>query len=230
MMRRMESPLTDLQLDGPETTRFRGVVDGEDVGEGTLTFRPEGRGLVQEIAGAAYGRLEGTTSTQFRIRGEELIAESQEIELLHKGKVVFTESKSFRDVQVPQLGGLVGSYPRTMVPGPAVALALRALPWAEKAKFSPPVWLTAIVHWPLDMRVEKKEKITVDAGSFQAWRIRLRPSLVDVAQALDELSANVVPPVYAYVDTDSSRLIKLDFPTGPGRNDPRGHIEAVDLG
>lgn len=225
----METPLTDPQLPQPETTRFRGFVDGEDVGEGTLAFRSEGRNFVQEIAGEAFGRLTGSVSSVFRVRGEELIAESQEIELLHKGRPVFTERKQFRDVQVPQLGGMVGAYPRTMVPGPALALALRVLPWKPKAQFSPPVWLTAIAHWPLDMRVEKKEKIKVEAGSFECWRIRMRPSLVDVAQSLDELSANVIPPVCAYVDIDTNRLIKVDFPTGPGRQDPRGSVDAIEL-
>lgn len=228
-MRPMESPLPDPHLDAPEVSRFRGLVDGQEVGEGTLTFRPDGRALVQEIAGAAFGRLEGTATTRFRIRGDELIAESQELELLHKGKPMFSETKSFRDVQVPQLGGEVGSYPRTLVPAPALALALRALPWAAKAQFQPPVWLTAIAHWPLDLRVEGKDKVKVPVGSFEAWRIRLRPSLTDVAQAFDELSASVLPPVHAYVDTATSRLVKLDFPTGPGRNDPRGQLEALAL-
>lgn len=229
-MRRMETPLPDPQLDAPEVSRFRGLVDGEEVGEGTLTFRPDGRSFVQEIAGAAFGRLEGTAVTRFRVRGEELIAESQELELLHKGKAMFKEAKSFRDVQVPQLGGEVGSYPRSLVPAPALALALRALPWAAKAQFQPPVWLTAIAHWPLDLRVEGNDKVKVPAGGFEAWRIRLRPSLTDVAQALDELSANVIPPVHAYVCAKSNRLVQLDFPTGPGRNDPRGRLEALALG
>lgn len=225
----MDSPLLAPDFEGSETTSFDGFVDGEAVGGGTLVFRKEERGLVQEISGEAFGRLDGTVVTRFRSRGEELIAEWQEIALNHKGKRTFDETKSFRDVQVPHMGGDVGPYPRTMIPAPALALALRTLPWEAKARFAPPVWLTAIVLWPLDLRVEKQEKVKVPAGSFDAWKIRLRPSLVDVAQALDELSANVVPPVYAYVAVGSQRLLKLDFPTGPGRNDPRGHIEATEL-
>ena len=227
----MEEPLVDPNLEAEERTAFRGFIDNEEVGEGTLVLRADGaRAFVQEITGEAFGRLSGGVTVNFRRRSEQLLAESQEIELLHKGKPAFTESAQFRDVQVPQLGGDVAAYPRTMVPAAGLAVALRTLPWADKARFQPPVWLTAIVHWPLDLRVEKKEKVKTPAGQFEAWKIRARPSLVDVAQSLDELSANVIPPVHAFVDTKSSRLIRVDFPTGPGRQDPFGYIEATDLG
>lgn len=227
----MEDALPDPELDGPETTTFRGLVDGEEVGTGTLTLRTEGdRELIQEISGEAFGRLTGTVGTRFRRRSGVLLAQSQAIEVRDKDREVFTESAAFRDVQVPQMGGDISAYPREMVPAPALALALRVLPLAEKAKFVPPVWLTAIVHWPLDVRVEKREKVAVPAGKIDAWRIRLRPSLVAVAQALDELSATVVPPVIAHVSVDGQRLVRLAFPTGPSRTDPPGLIEATDLG
>lgn len=226
----MDSPLADPNLDAEERTTFRGFIDGEEVGTGTLTLAaPDGRTFTQEITGEAFGRLSGTATVTFRRRGEELHADTQSLLLEHKGKPVFTEEASFRDVQVPQLGGDIGAYPRTMVPAAGLAVALRTLPWADKAKFAPPVWLTAIVHWPLDVRVEKKEKLSTPAGKFEAWKVRIRPSLVDIAASLDELSANLVPPVTAHIDVKSGRLLRVDFPTGPGRNDPRGYIEATEL-
>lgn len=226
----MEHALPDPELEGPETTVFRATVDGEEVGSGTLTLRPDGaREFVQEIEGEAFGRLAGTVETRFRRRGGELLAASQASELRDREREVFRDSAAFRDVQVPQFGGEVMAYPREMVPAPALALALRVLPLADKARFLPRAWLTAIVHWPLDVRVEKRERVTVPAGSFESWRIRLRPSLLDVAQALDELSANVVPPVVAHVTVDGQRLVRLAFPTGPGRADPPGLLEATEL-
>lgn len=227
----MEEPLVDPELETEERTAFRGVVDGEKVGEGELILSSEdSRTFVQIARGSAYGRLDGEVTARFRRRGGQLLAESQTIELRHKGKVVFTEEKSFRDVQVPQLGGEVAAYPRTMVPAGGIAVALRLLPWAPKVKFAPPIWLTAIVHWPLDIRTEAKEKITTPAGTFEAYRVRIRPSLVDVAQSLDELSANVIPPVTAHIATDTSRLLRVDFPTGAAKGDPKGFIEATELG
>lgn len=227
----MEEPLVDPELQTEERTAFRGVVDGDEVGEGELILSGEDdRTFVQTARGSAYGRLDGEVTARFRRRSGALLAESQTIELRHKGKVIFTEEKTFRDVQVPQLGGEVAAYPRTLVPAGGIAVALRLLPWAPKAKFAPPVWLTAIVHWPLDMRTEAKEKITVPAGSFEAYRVRIRPSLVDVAQSLDELSANVIPPVTAHIDTRTGRLLRVDFPTGAAKGDPKGFIEATDLG
>jgi hypothetical protein len=227
----MDDALPDPELEAPETTTYRGLVDGEEVGTGTLTLRTEGdRELIQEITGEAFGRLSGNVETRFRRRSGVLLAQSPAIEVRDKDRDVFHESAAFRDVQVPQLGGDIAAYPREMVPAPALALALRVLPLAEKAKFVPPVWLTAIVHWPIDVRVEKREKVTVPAGKFDAWRIRLRPSLVDVAQALDELSATVVPPVIAHVSVDGQRLVRLAFPTGPARTDPPGLLEATEIG
>jgi hypothetical protein len=227
----MEHALPDPELDAPETTVFRATVDGEEVGGGTLTLRPDGeRELVQLIEGEAFGgRLAGSVETRFRRRGGELLAASQASELRDRDREVFRDTAAFRDVQVPQMGGEVTPYPREMVPAPALALAFRTLPLAEKARFVPRAWLTAIVHWPLDVRVEKREKVKVPAGSFDSWRIRLRPSLVEVAQALDELSANVVPPVIAHVAVDGQRLLRVAFPTGPGRADPPGLIEATEL-
>lgn len=227
----MDDALPDPELEGPETTTYRGLVDGEEVGTGTLTLRPEGdRELIQEIVGEAFGRLSGNVETRFRRRSGVLLAQSQAIEVRDKDRDVFHESAAFRDVQVPQMGGDIAAYPREMVPAPALALALRTLPLAEKARFVPPVWLTAVVHWPIDVRVEKREKVTVPAGKIDAWKVRLRPSLVDVAQALDELSATVVPPVIAHVSVDGQRLVRLAFPTGPARTDPPGLLEATDLG
>jgi hypothetical protein len=226
----MEHALPDPELDGAETTVFRATVDGEAVGSGTLTLRPDGeRELVQEIEGEAFGRLSGSIETRFRRRGGELLAAGQAIELRDRRREVYRDAAAFRDVQVPQFGGDVTPYPREMVPAPALALALRVLPLADKARFVPRAWLTAIVHWPLDVRVEKRERTKVPAGTFDSWRIRLRPSLVDVAQALDELSANVVPPVVAHVAVDGQRLLRLAFPTGPGRTDPPGLLEATEL-
>lgn len=226
----MEHGLPDPRLDGEETTAFRALVGEEEVGGGTLTLRADGeRELVQLIEGEAFGRLAGRAEARFRRRGGELLAASLAVEVRDRAREVFREAAAFRDVQVPQIGGEVSPYPREMVPAPALALALRCLPLADKARFLPRAWLTAIVHWPLDVRVEKREKATVPAGAFDCWRIRLRPSLADVAQALDELSASVVPPVIAHVTVDGQRLVRVAFPTGPGRNDPPGRIEAVEL-
>lgn len=227
----MDEPLRDPDLDAPERTTFRALIDGEEIGSGTLTLRPEDdRTFVQEIEGQAFGRLSGSAVVRFRRRGGDLIAESQALDIKDKDRHVLTEEASFRDVQVPQIGGDIAGYPRPMVPAPALALAFRTLPLKEKAKFVPRLWLAAVVHWPLDVRVEKKERIEVPAGSFEAFRIRLRPSLVDVAQALDELSATVVPPVIAHVAVEpAGRLLRLSFPTGPARTDPTGLLEATEL-
>ncbi len=228
--RRVEA-LPDPELEAAETTVFRASVDGEEVGGGTLTLRCDGeRELVQEISGEAFGRVRGVAETRFRRRSGELLAAAQTIDLERPRAARSTEAEAtFRDVQSPQLGGELTPYPREMVPAPALALALRVLPLAEKARFVPRVWLAAVVHWPLDLRVEKRERAKVPAGTFDCWRLRMRPSLLDVAQPLDELSANVVLPLVAHVTVDGQRLVRLAFPCGPARSDPPGLLEATEL-
>lgn len=217
-------------METAETTVFRATVGGDPIGAGTLTLRPEGaRELVQEIAGEAFGRVTAVVETRFRRRGGELLAASQTIDLRDRERELYRSSGSFRDVQAPQFGGELSPYPRELLPAPALALALRTLPLAEKARFMPRLWLAAVVHWPLDLRVEKREPVELPAGAFDCWRIRLRPSLLGVAQALDELSANVVPPLVAHVAVDGQRLVRLAFPTGSGRGDPPGLLEATEL-
>jgi hypothetical protein len=229
MIRPVEA-LPDPELEAEETTTFRATVGGEEVGGGTLTLRPEGaRELLQLIEGEAFGRLSGRAVVRFRRRGGELLAASQEVELRDRERELYRASATFRDVRAPQLGGELAPYPRELVPAPALALALRTLPLAEKARFMPAVWLAAIVHWPLDLRVEKRERVAVPAGRFDSWRVRLRPSLLDVAQPLDELSANVVPPLVAHVAVDGQRLLRLAFPTGFARDDPPGLLEATEI-
>ncbi|MFT4034202.1 MAG: hypothetical protein QM679_01345 [Patulibacter sp.] len=226
----MDEPLPDPQLETPERTTFRAIVDGDDIGGGELLLRADdARTFTQTITGHAYDRIDGEATATFRRRGGALLTQTQTIQLRHNGKPFFDETSHFRDIQVPQLGGEVAAYPRTMIPAGGLAVALRLLPWAPKARFAPPVWLTAIVHWPLDIRVEGKERLTIPAGSFDAYRLRIRPSLLDVAQSLDELSANVIPPITAHVATDTARLLRVDFPTGAAKSDPRGHIEATEL-
>jgi len=222
--------LPDPELEAEETTTFRATVGGEEVGAGTLTLRLEGeRELLALIEGEAYGRLSGRVAVRFRRRGGELLAASQEVELRDRERDLYRASATFRDVQAPQFGGELAPYPRELLPAPALPLALRTLPLAEKARFMPTVWLAAVVHWPLDVRVEKRERVELPAGRLDCWRVRLRPSLLDVAQALDELSANVVPPLVAHVTVDGQRLARLAFPTGFGRGDPPGLLEATAL-
>ncbi|MCK9248073.1 MAG: DUF3108 domain-containing protein [Solirubrobacteraceae bacterium] len=226
----MDEPLPDPDLQAPERTDYRAMVDGEEVGTGSLTLRADDdRTFVQAIEAEAYGRLKGSATITYRRRSGTLVAQQQRLELTDKGRHVLDETASFRDVQVPQIGGQLGPYSRSMVPVLGLATAFRVLPLQDRARFLPRVWVAAVVDWPLDIRVEGREKARVPAGDVDAWRIRLRPSLLDVAQALDELSAAVVPPIIAHVGVDGGRLLRLSFPTGPGRSDPSGVIEATAI-
>ncbi|MGE4425198.1 MAG: hypothetical protein AB7G37_01950 [Solirubrobacteraceae bacterium] len=226
----MDEPLPDPDLQAPERTDYRAMVDGEEVGTGSLTLRAEDdKTFVQTIEGEAYGRLKGSATVTFKRRNGTLVAEQQTLEVTDKGRHVLDETASFRDIQVPQIGGQIGPYSRSMVPVLGLATAFRVLTFQERARFLPRVWVAAVIDWPLDIRVEGREKARVPAGSIDSWKIRLRPSLVDVAQALDELSAAVVPPIVAHVSVDGGRLLRLAFPTGPGRSDPSGVLEATEI-
>ncbi len=227
----MDDALIDPDLTAPEVTRFVASVGDVRIGGGTLTLYNDGEHeLVQKASGAVYGRITAAAETRFRRHGGVLLAAEHAITVLNGGRPL-THDSSFRDVHVRAPVGIESvGFPRTLVPAPALALALRTLPLAENARFVPQLWLAAIVHWPVDIWVEEREEITVPAGTFDAWRVQLRCNFDDVARAIGELIASLVPPVTAHVATDpTGRLLRASFPTGPVPTDPRVVIEASEI-
>jgi hypothetical protein len=71
----------------------------------------------------------------------------------------------------------------------------------------------------------------VPAGRFDSWRVRARPSFEQISGALDRVAAMVIPPFLLHFQAEAShRFLRFEFPTGPFPWNPRGVIEATELG
>ena len=94
-----------------------------------------------------------------------------------------------------------------------------------------PIWLANTVFWEISLHVEKHETVTVPAGTFDAWRVRARPSFEQIGTALDRLVGALLPPFVLHFEAQPThRFLRFEFPTGPFRWNPRGVIEATELG
>jgi hypothetical protein len=164
-----------------------------------------------------------------RRRGH-LLADRYRLETTHAGRPVATEEGWFRDVSVLSWGGDVESYPSDLSPLLGCALMLRGLEFERGAERSFALWLANTLHWEVGLKVERRERIEVPAGSFDAWRVRARPNLHMIAGALDRLVAMFLPPFVLHFAADPPhRFLRFAFPTGPFPWNPRGLIEATGL-
>lgn len=138
------------------------------------------------------------------------------------------EEGAFRDVRALGWGGTLGSYPRNVTPLLGAAVAL--LEWNRGERHSFALWLANTVWWEFDAHVERRETITLSAGTYDAWRVRARPSFGAIAGALDKLVGALLPHFTVHFAAEPPhRFLRFSFPTGPFPWNPRRRIEATAL-
>jgi Protein of unknown function (DUF3108) len=194
----------------------------------TIRAHDEGYRLALEalVRGEAAYELEFDV---IRRRGQ-LLAEHYRLESRHGERPVAVEEGWFRDVSVLGWGGAIERYPSDVAPLLGCALMLRGLDFERGAERSVSVWLANSVHWEVVLKVERRERVRVAAGTFDAWRVRARPSFHAVAGALDRIIGLLLPPFVLHFDTEPShRFLRFEFPTGPFPWNPRALVEATAL-
>jgi hypothetical protein len=213
-----------------ERAVYRGSIGDEQAGEGTLWIEPVEGGLEQRIEMHVADQARYAMRAGFSIRSGSLLAEDYRCETFSGDKRIAVEEGAFRDVQTLQWGGELKPYPRSVTPLLACATALRGLEFDKGERHSFAVWLANTVYWQVDLHVDKRERLSVPAGTFEAWRIRVRPSFREIAGALDRVMAMILPPFVVHMEGDDPhRFLRFTFPTGPFPWNPRGRIEAVEL-
>jgi hypothetical protein len=164
-----------------------------------------------------------------RRRGQ-LLADRYRLDTAHGDRPVAAEEGWFRDVSVLGWGGELERYPSDVVPLLGCAVMLRGLDFERGAERSFALWLANTVYWEVALKVERRERVTVPAGGFDAWRVRARPSFHMVAGALDRIIGMLLPPFVLHFAADAPhRFLRFEFPTGPFPWNPRGLIEATEL-
>jgi len=226
----MEGPFRDPGIADGETARYRGLISGREAGVGALTVEASDDAYVQRIAMTAEDVLDYALEVRFARRGGLMHAEHYVLRTSHAGEPVAVEEGWFRDVKVLHWGGELISYPRDIAPLLGCAIALRGIEFEKGARRHVPVWLANTAFWEVELRVERRESVTVPAGSFDAWRVRARPSFEQIGSALDKLVGALLPPFVLHFEADAPhRFLRFEFPTGPFRWNPRGVIEATEL-
>jgi hypothetical protein len=214
--------------DGEETD-YRGAV-GEQVG-GQIRVRVEHAGTEryrQVVDARLLGAMDYSAEVCFIRGGGTLVPESYRFETRNGDRRVALEEASFTGVTALTFGFEVGSYPDDLVPWVGCLVAWRGLAFARGMRFSFPIWLANTVFWEVAAKVDRRERIEVPAGSFDAWRVAARPSFVAIAEPLDRVVRMVLPAFHLHFDAEHPhRALRLAFPTGPFPWNRRGLMEAT---
>jgi hypothetical protein len=224
----------DPGIDDGERTTYRGAVDDDGpAGEGTLVIRApadEPARYVMEAEMEIGGELSYELRFEVLRRRGALLADHYRLDTSHGDRPVAAEEGWFRDVAALGWGGAIERYPSDVAPLLGCALMLRGLEFEKGAKRSFSLWLANTVYWEIEAKVEKRERVSVAAGDFDAWRVRVRPSFESVASALDRIIALLLPPfVLHFAAEPPHRFLRFAFPTGPFPWNPRATIEAVTV-
>jgi hypothetical protein len=226
----VDGAFADPGITALERAVYRGSIGDEVSGEGTLEIEPVEDGLEQRIAMEVLGHARYAMRAGFELRGGAVLARDYRLETFSGETRIACEEGAFRDVQTLQWGGTIESYPRSVTPLLGCATALRGLEFAKGEKRTFAVWLANTAYWPVDLHIEKRERVTVPAGGFDAWRIRVRPSFREVSGALDRVVGAFLPPFVIHFEADPPhRFLRFSFPTGPFPWNPRGRIEATQF-
>ncbi|WP_405494635.1 hypothetical protein [Nocardia sp. NBC_00511] len=139
--------------------------------------------------------------------------------------LVSSEHGNFADTAHLQFGGVVEPFPGRMVPLLGGVTAFRGLEFAKGSKLNADLWLGFSVHWPIEVKVDKKVTLDIAAGRFDAWQVRVRPSFSHINGLLDKVMSGVLPPFVMHFDTaPGHRMLRFSFPTGPMPWNPKGLV------
>jgi hypothetical protein len=221
-----DGAFADPQVPDGERTTYRGVIGDREIGTGEIRITARDDAYEQHVDMLAGGAVAYAMHATFSRRGGTILAEDYDLTTSHGDRVIAREHGVFRDVEILQFGGQIHPYPRSVTPLLTASLALRGLDFHKGATRDFALWLANSVFWDLHVKVEKRERVTVPAGAFDAWRVRVRPSFSQINGALDKIVNAVLPPFVLHFDAEPAhRMLRFEFPTGPFPWNPRATIE-----
>lgn len=222
------------------TNPFRdpGIADGEKsvysvrVGEGSQGT--ELVSLIEHDADSYLSSVETGSADSFSVKVEQRIRraagkmeiDSYKAETLFEDRLVSREEGYFAGTQHLQFGGELKPYPKGVMPLIGGLTLLRGLDFQRGAKSKLDLWLGFSICWPLEAKVEKRTRVDIAGGSFDAWQVRIRPGFSHINSLLDKVIAGFLPPFVAHFEAGGShRLVRFSFPSGPLPWNPRGVLE-----
>lgn len=222
------------------TSPFRDphIADGEksvySVRVGDAAQGAELVSLIEHDADSYVSSVEAGAADSFAVKVEQRIrrevgtmaADSYKAETLFEGRLVSREEGYFAGTEHLQFGGGLKAFPKGVMPLVGGLTLLRGLDFQRGAKSKLDLWLGFSICWPIEAKAEKRTRVDVAAGSFDAWQVRIRPGFSHINGLLDKVIAGVLPPFVAHFEAGGShRLVRFSFPSGPLPWNPRGVLE-----
>ncbi|MFX0574350.1 hypothetical protein [Nocardia nepalensis] len=162
-----------------------------------------------------FDRTGGTLSTR------SYVAESKLGDTL-----VSREEGNFDGTAHLQFGGKVEPFPSPLTSLLGGATTFRGLDFTKGAKATINLWLAYSIHWPVEVKVEKRTTIDVPAGKFDAWQVKAKPSFAHINGLLDKVIHGILPAFTLHFDAATPhRMLRFSFPTGPLPWDPKGLVQ-----
>ena len=225
-----DGPFRDPGIPDGERTAYRGTIAGRPAGEGVLTVEAESDRYHQRIVGDLLDGYRLQLELDFARVNGTLRADSYALDSRDGELPVAREEGWFRDVRGLHWGGTLEAYPRNLTPLLGCAIALRGIEFERGERHRFALWLANSVWWEIEVHVERRERVEVPAGSFDAWRVAATPRFEAVGTALNRVVAAILPPFKLHFNAEAPhRFLRFSFPTGPFRWNPRGLIEATEL-
>jgi Protein of unknown function (DUF3108) len=227
----LDPPFKDRGIPDGERTVFKGTIDGKQSGIGVLTIAASDDAYAARIEGTILDDLDLVVEMDFsRARGM-VRAEHYRLESRNDGKPVSVEEGWFRDVRGLHWGGELQPYPSNVTPLLGAALAARGLDFVKGERHTFAVWLANSVWWEVSLHVDKRERIELPFGELDAWRVTAAAQFEGIGTALNRIVQAILPPFRVHFAADPPhRFVRFSFPTGPFPWNPRGLIEATELG
>ena len=225
-----DGPFRDPNIPDGERTAYRGTIDGRPAGQGQLHVHATAESYRQRIEMELLDGYRSELELDFARVNATLRADRYVLESHDGERPVSREEGWFRDVRGLHWGGTLEPYPRNLTPLLGGAIALRGLEFERGERHRFALWLANSVWWEIEAHVERRERVEVPAGEFDAWRVAVTPRFDAVGTALNRVVAAILPPFRAHLDAhEPHRFLRFSFPTGPFRWNPRGLIEATEL-
>lgn len=225
-----DGPFRDPGLPDGERATYRGTIDRREAGSGELRLEASPDRYLQRITAELEGGYGLELEMSFARVNGTLRAEHYRLDSNDGDRPVAHEEGWFRGVRGLHWGGAIQGYPANVTPLLGCAIAMRGLEFARGERHRFALWLANTVWWEIEAHVEKRERVEVPAGSFEAWRVDVAPRFDAVGTALNRVIAALLPPFRVHFEADEPhRFLRFSFPTGPFPWNPRGLIEATEL-
>lgn len=157
--------------------------------------------------------------------GTELRASDYLASTYNGDRMVTREEAHFSDARHLAFGGKVLPFPSGMVPIVAAMTMFRGMDLTPRRKRAG-LWLGFSLHWPVDVRVERRTVRKVGPHHVEVIPLKVRPSFARINGVLDAVVAGLLPDIEILLEAaPTHRLVSMSFPTGPFPWDVRGYLE-----